>query len=59
MGYLITHSLANGLTANLSVARAGQYAIYDATGKFLAYAKSIKAAQEFAKNFSVPLAAGL
>jgi hypothetical protein len=51
MSYTITHALANGLTANLSLARAGQYAVYDPAGRFLTYVKSIKAAHQYANNF--------
>jgi hypothetical protein len=51
MGYYITHSLANGLTCRLSASRPGEYAVYDPTGKFYAYAKNIKLAHAMAKNF--------
>jgi len=54
MGYAITHSLANGLTANLSVSKPGVYAVYDSLGKFITYAKNLAVAKEFAKNY-VPL----
>jgi hypothetical protein len=59
MGYTITHSLANGLTANLSVSRPGVYAVYDPGGKFITYAPSLKAAKEFAQAFVVPVNSGL
>jgi hypothetical protein len=59
MGYQITHTLANGLSCRLSMARPGEYAIYDPQQKFLAYAKSIKAAKEFALAFMVPVNSGL
>ncbi len=59
MGYTITHSLANGLTANLSVAHPGTYAIYGPDRKFLAYAKNLQAAKEFAQAFVVPVNSGL
>jgi len=54
MGYAITHSLANGLTCNLSVSRPGVYAVYDTQGRFITYAKNLAVAKEFARNY-VPL----
>ena len=55
MGYHIRHNLDNGLTANLSVSQPGVYAVYDPEGKFITYARSLKAAKEFAKNYVVPV----
>jgi len=51
MGYAITHSLANGLTANLSVSKPGVYAVYGPDGKFITYAKNITVAKEYARNY--------
>jgi hypothetical protein len=59
MGYTITHSLANGLTANLSVSRPGVYAVYGVDGKFITYAKNLKAAKEFANNYVAPVSSEL
>lgn len=59
MGYQITHSLANGLTACLSAGKPGVYAVYGPDGKFVTYAKNINVAKEFAKNYVVPAESGL
>jgi hypothetical protein len=58
MGYRMTHSLGKGLIASLSFSRPGEYMVHNAAGKFITYARTLKAAKEFAKNYVVPVAAG-